>query len=176
MHPAVQSEVTLLPDGRGGLGGSTQQQGSGEWRTPALSGILQSLACRDFTRAFQGEREPGGCRDSGRLARHTAWFCQTTSCSSPPASEFPGILARAPVGFSLWLAVSGRAYGAPVLFFFVMRRLQEGAPMAAFPQAPKARGRKLRQNWASETIRGSVSVSGHSKPGWGSGFFCLRSC
>lgn len=25
----------------------------------------ESLTCRDFTRAFQGKRKPGACRDSG---------------------------------------------------------------------------------------------------------------
>lgn len=110
-----------------GAGSNSRPGRSGEWRTPAGSCILQSLACRDFTGAFQGKRDLGGCRDSGSSIEackaHGLVLSNHILLVSPPASELPGILARAPVGFSLWLTVNGRARGAPALFFFVMRRL-----------------------------------------------------
>lgn len=127
---AQSSEVTVQTDGWGGsrLQQSAGEAENGEWRTPALSHILQSLACGDFYPGLDLSRREGAGRlprlwGASELARHTAWFCQTTSCSPPPASQLPGILAMVRVGFSRWPAVNGRACRAPALFSFVMRRL-----------------------------------------------------
>lgn len=105
MHPSVQSEVTVLPDGRGGLGGSRQPQSAGEAENGGLQPCL--VFCRIWLKEIspepfkaRGSREAAATRGAAlRLARHTAWFCQTTSCSSPPASELPRDPGKGSGGF-----------------------------------------------------------------------------
>lgn len=167
--------------GRGGLGGSRQPQSAGE----AENGGLQP--CLAFCRVWlaeillepfkaRGSREAAATRAAAlRLARHTAWFCQTTSCSSPPASELPGILASAPVGFSLWLTVNGRACGTPVLFFFVMRRLR-GLPWQPSPKLLRPEEEIYDRIGPQKLFVARFRSQATSNQDGIRAFYCLRSC
>lgn len=97
----------------------------GKRRMADSSPVLHSAAW--LAEVFLSRPEPFKARGSReaaetggaalRLAGHTAWFCQTTSCSPPPAPELAGILARAPGGL---LPMAGcereRVWGASPVF------------------------------------------------------------
>lgn len=164
-------------------GGSRRQQsagrGSGEWRTPAclpfcgvwLAEILSGPGPFKARRSREAA-EAGGA--ALRLARHTAWFCQTTSCSPPPAPQLPGILAMVRVGFSRrWRAVNARVCGAPALFSFVMRRLW--GSRGSLPQLLRPEEESC-QRIGPQKLSVTPFLSQATTSQVGIQSFCLRSC
>lgn len=106
--PASPSEVTLPEDGPGGSGGSPPA-GRAPGGAPARAAASPRIPQRS-RRARSSERA-AAAGGAAWFPGRAAWFCQTASCSPPPALSSPGPWRERGVGLPPWPAVHRSARG-----------------------------------------------------------------